>query len=247
MKHINELTKDQIKSLGVVVFDVDGVLVPRGTRIKQSEDTLTITTKKIPKSSIRKMEELHKYVDININSGRSLTTLMVMFNDILDYISITYENGSATWKDGAITQHVCSFHELKYVYFIADKYKEHIYFKGIEPKEHILTIHCLDRILELENDVELYPELYCLWNGEAYDIGLMNFQTKANGVYELKMPYSKTLVIGDNLNDIDMMEVADISISADKNKVKGDYYIDQEDNKLPGEILLDILLKGFEN
>lgn len=64
MKPINELTKDILKEVKLIVFDVDGVLVPRGTKIKQENDVTTFHTRHIdPKQidQIKKLKELGFY------------------------------------------------------------------------------------------------------------------------------------------------------------------------------------------
>ena len=47
MKPIRELKKEDIADIKMIVFDVDGVLVPRGTKIKQIGNTTTLETKVI--------------------------------------------------------------------------------------------------------------------------------------------------------------------------------------------------------
>ena len=36
MKSFNEITKKDLKNIKLLVFDLDGILVPRGTKIKQT-------------------------------------------------------------------------------------------------------------------------------------------------------------------------------------------------------------------
>jgi len=45
MKPVTELTKEQLRNIRLLVFDVDGILVPRGTKIKQIGNTTTLETK----------------------------------------------------------------------------------------------------------------------------------------------------------------------------------------------------------
>ena len=49
-KPISELTKEDLKKIKLIVFDVDGVLVPRGTKIKQRGNVTTLETKTIQKN-----------------------------------------------------------------------------------------------------------------------------------------------------------------------------------------------------
>src|SRR3989338_3301058 len=116
-KHISELTKKDLKKIKLVVFDVDGVLVPRGTRIEQKGNITTYQTKKVQKGQIEQIKKLNKLgLKININSGRGLYILQEMFREVLPFVSLTYENGSATWSKGKIYQHVNSFEYLQYVF-----------------------------------------------------------------------------------------------------------------------------------
>ena len=52
MKPLDELTKKDLKNIKLLVFDLDGVLVPRGTKIKQTGNTTCYETKKIAKKQI---------------------------------------------------------------------------------------------------------------------------------------------------------------------------------------------------
>ena len=47
MLPITSLTKEAIKNIKLIVLDVDGVLVPRGTKIKQFGNKTIFETKKI--------------------------------------------------------------------------------------------------------------------------------------------------------------------------------------------------------
>lgn len=246
MKYIEEMKKEDIKKIKLLVFDVDGVLVPRGTKIKQVGNTTTLETKRIGLGQIEQIRELSRKYFININSGRGLYMLQEMFREILPYISLTYENGSATWFKGKIYQHVNSFDKLKDVLFELQKVKNKN-IKGFEPKEFIITIHCTDSVKEIDDIMKKEKELYSIWNGEAYDIGIKNIQTKAVGLKDLigllKLKRENVLAIGDNYNDKEMMDAAGIAVTADKSRVKGDFYVNLDDKKLPAAQMMDRLLK----
>jgi len=114
MKPIEELSKEILKDIKLIVFDVDGVLVKRGTKIQQVDGITTLETKHIAPEQIEQIKKLHELgFLININSGRGLYMLQDVFRDILSFTSITYENGSATWYQGEIIQHVNSFNTCK--------------------------------------------------------------------------------------------------------------------------------------
>ena len=250
MKHISKLTKEDIKDIKLIVFDVDGVLVPRGTKISTDGDTLTLQIKKIHPRLIQKIKKLtDKGFQVNISSGRSLFMLQEMFRPILDYVSITYENGSATFVNGTICQHVNSYDKLKGITeeLITNTNK---FVKGFEPKEFIVTIHCEDRLSMIEYIAAKHKELYCMWNGEAYDIGMYHYQTKGVGIQQVailsELQRKNILAIGDNYNDIELLDEAGVKITADKSRLKGDFYIELEGKKLPGEVLIDKILEEAE-
>lgn len=247
MESISNLTKDKLKNIKMVVFDVDGVIVPRGTRIKQINDVTKFKIKKVSEKTVNLIRLLNKRgYKININSGRGLFLLQYMFREILPYVSLTYENGSATWFKGEIYQHVNSFDSLNEVYNKLSKIKNNS-IKGFEPKEFIITIHCKKRVLEIEKIVSKYKDLYFIWNSEAYDIGIKDVQIKSRGLKKfseiMKIKKENIIAIGDNYNDIDLLAYSGIKVSADKDRLDGDFYIPINNKKLPAEVLIEWMLK----
>jgi len=248
---ISNLTKKDLKKIKLIVFDVDGVLVKRGTRIKQKGNITTLETKKIEDIQIQQIKKLVKLgFKININSGRGLYMLQEMFREILPYTSLTYENGSATWNDGKIYQHINSFNKLHKIFFKLKTVK-HNDIKGFEPKEFIITIHCKKRIKKIENILSKQKGLYYIWNKEAYDIGIKNIQTKALGVKALiktlKIKKQNVLAIGDNLNDKEMLDAAGTTITADKSRLDGDFYIPLNNKNLPAKQMMKHIISVMEN
>lgn len=247
MAQINELKKEDLSKVAMICFDVDGVLVPRGTKIAQEGDNLFLHTKRIAPELVDKIKQLSQHgYHINISSGRGLYMLQEMFREILPFVSLTFENGSCTWYRGATYQHVNAFRHLTDC-MIRLKQVKHKLIKGWEPKEYIITIHCEDRVEEIEQIVAIYEDLYCLWNGEAYDIGVKDKQTKGTGLNMLRstlmLPKDSILAIGDNLNDKELLDAASVAISADETRLKGDFYIPLNGEKLPGEVLIDKILE----
>jgi len=246
MKLLKEMSQKDLKIIKLIVLDVDGVLVPRGTEIQQKGNFLKIKTKKIPKKEIELIKELYANgFHININSGRGLYMLQKMFFSILPFVSLTYENGSATWIKGRVYQHTNSFAELREVEEKLRKIKSKS-IKGFEPKEFIISIHCKRRIRSIEKVVAEYKQLYYLWNGEAYDIGLKSKQTKVVGLKNLikilRIKNKNTLALGDNYNDKDMINAAGVSISADKKRLKADFFMPLSKKELPAQKLLSKIL-----
>lgn len=247
MKPIIELSKKDIKNLKLIVLDLDGVLVPRGTKIKERANILKLGIKTVPPSIIKKIRLLSKMgFEINVNSGRGLWMLQHMLHDILDFISLTYENGSATWYKGKIYQHANSFSKLHHLYEKL-RFVKHKDILGFEPKEFIITIHCKKRVKEIEKIISKHKEVYYIWNNEAYDIGIKNLQIKSRGLKSLreilKLKKENVMAIGDNYNDIDMLKESGMPISADPSRVKGDFYVELNKKTLPAEQLIDRILE----
>jgi HAD superfamily hydrolase (TIGR01484 family) len=246
MKPLSQMTKEDITKVKMVVFDVDGVLVPRGTKIKQVGNTTTLNTKVIGKKQIEQIKELNKKgFLVNISSGRGLYMLQEMFREVLPFVSLTYENGSATWYQGNIYQHINSF---KYFQEIFPKLKKVINknIKGFEPKEFIITIHCKEKIKEIEEIVKKENNLTTVWNGEAYDILIKNKQTKALGIKSIikifKLKKENVMAIGDNYNDQEMLNESGTPISADKDRVSGKFHIPLLGEFLPADVLMQKIL-----
>lgn len=246
------MSKKDLNPIKMIVFDVDGVLVRRGTKIKQIGNTTTLETKVINGKQIKQIEELNEIgFLINISSGRGLYMLQEMFRGVLPFVSLTYENGSATWYKGKIYQHINSFKYLQGVFpklkQIAGKNKG---VKGFEPKEFIITIHCIKQIKEIEEVVKKERNLYTIWNGEAYDIGIKKHQTKALGLRQtiklFKLKKKNVMTIGDNYNDYELLKESGMPISADKSRVKGKFYVPLKGEFLPADKLMQkiLLLKG---
>ena len=248
MKPLSQMLKEDIAKIKMIVFDVDGVLVPRGTKIKQIGNTTTLETKVIHKKQIKQIKKLYKKgFLINISSGRGLYMLQEMFREVLPFVSLTYENGSATWYQGKIYQHINSFKYLQNIFLKLKKIaKKNKNVKGFEPKEFIITIHCTKKIKELENAVKKEKNLYTIWNGEAYDIGIKKNQTKALGLRHVikifKLKKENVMAIGDNYNDHELLKESGTPISADKSRVNGRFYVPLKGALLPADNLMQKIL-----
>ena len=248
MKSLSQMTKNDISKVKMIVFDVDGVLVPRGTKIKQVGNTTTLNTKVIALKQIEQIKELNeKGFLINISSGRGLYMLQEMFRAILPFVSLTYENGSATWYQGMIYQHINSFKYFQNVFpLLKMASANNPDVKGFEPKEFIITIHCKKRVRKIEEIVKKEKDLITVWNGEAYDILIKNEQTKALGIKNIikifKLKKENIMAIGDNYNDQEMLNESGMPISADKSRVNGNFYIPLEGKFLPADNLMQKIL-----
>ncbi len=248
MKPLDQMSKNDIRRIKMIVFDVDGVIVPRGTKIKQVGHTTTFHTKVIAPKQIEQIKKLYKNgFLINISSGRGLYMLQEMFREILPYISLTYESGSATWYKGKIYQHVNSFFQTKNIFpklqKIASKNKG---IKGFEPKEFIITLHCKKKIKSVEDVVKKEKGLCTKWNGEAYDVLINKYQTKAIGLKHVmnifKIKKENVMAIGDNYNDHELLQASGMPISADKTRVNGQFYVPLRGKFLPADKLMQKIL-----
>ena len=241
MKSLEQLKKEDLQKIKMIVFDVDGVLVPRGTRIKQVGNVITLDVKVIRPKQIRQIKTLHeKGFLINISSGRGLFMLQEIFREILPYVSLTYENGSATWYRGKIYQHLNSFKELTGVYPKLKQVKDKN-IRGFEPKEFIITVHCWKKVKKIEDIVRKEKNLYTVWNGEAYDVGIKDIQTKATGLKAVmklfKLKKENVLAIGDNYNDQELLDASGLPVSADRTRAVGKFYVPLKGKFLPADIL----------
>ena len=249
MKPLNQMSKRDLEQIKMIVFDVDGVLVPRGTKIKQVGNTTTLQIKVIHKKQIEQIKELYKRgFLINISSGRTLYILQEMFRDILPFVSLTYECGSATWYKGKIYQHINSFEHMRNIFPKLKKLAhKNVHIKGFEPKEFIISIHCVKRMKEIENIVKKDGGLVTVWNGEAYDILIKKRQSKALGLRHVikifKLRKRNVLAIGDNHNDLELLRESGIPVSADRSIVKGKFHVPLEGEFLPADLLMQRILK----
>lgn len=248
MKPLNQMSEKDLTPIKMIVFDVDGVLVPRGTKIKQVGNTTTLQTKVIKEKQIEQIRELNRRgFLINISSGRGLYMMQEMFRAVLPFVSLTFENGSATWYKGKVYQHVNSFVHLKNVFpklkKVSARNKD---VKGFEPKEFIITIHCTKQVKEIEKIVKKEKGLITVWNGEAYDVQIKKSQTKAVGLRRVmkifKLKKKSVMAIGDNYNDYELLQASGTPISADKSRIKGKFYVPLKGKFLPADKLMQKIL-----
>ena len=259
-KPLEQLDLDFIKKkVKAVTFDLDGVIVPTGTFLRESLDgtELIMRTHKLSKEMIEMIKELKKYVWINFSSGRSLLYLQHMLEDILwDKVSLIAENGNFILIDGKVEQ--LSLYDKSYFQKITDirndlkKLKEEkpdsVY--GFEPKHVIITVHTAKKMPEIEEIVKKHDkekELYCLWTSEGYDIGHIKTNKKTALLFlskKLKIKPEEMITTGNNLNDKEMLDFG-IGVSVDPEQVSGKYAIPKKEGVLGGEILAKYLLKAM--
>jgi len=255
MKALTELTKEDIKDIKVICFDSDGVSVPKGTEISETEDSLNVKTKVLPERLLKKMIELKKYYHLTFSSGRSLMFLDRMYGKILwDNASLQGENGIFTLIDGQIVQHE-KF--TPHILEILNKIKVDLRglakrndkIRGFEPKQFLITLHAFEDVKEVYDIVKKHDpksELYTLWNGEAYDIGLkhLNKGTALKNLCKyLKIDVKNTMAIGNGPNDREMVETAGIGVTTDPTDLKTADFHTTKSLELGGEELVDKLIE----
>lgn len=247
MKPLKSLTKEDIANIKYIIFDCDGVTCEKGTELKETRTELYIKTKDINDRMVEKLNRLKKHFTVGFSSGRSLMYLDKVYNKVIDdKVILQGENGILMLLDGVLEQNrMFSKREMatirKFKRFVATIDDPNIC--GFEPKQFLITIHCKDRVPDIESNVP--NEFYCLWNGEAYDIGIKGID-KGFGIRALKdISDGGVIAIGNGENDKPMLDQADIGITTDRSVVESDYYTEL-DLDLGGEELIDHLLKLME-
>ena len=240
MKPLSDLTKDDIKDLKLVCFDVDGVTIKKGTdisEVKTAEDTtLTVKTSNLSDEMRNKMIELKKHFFIAVSSGRSSLYLTKVYAEILwDNAGLISENGIFTLLEGKLIQH--EYFDKKtlqkmrnIVVDLKGLEGKNPDFRAFEPKQFLITLHAWKEMPEVAEIVKKHDpegEFYVWWNGEAFDIAPKQLN-KGAGLKHLadylKINLEQTMAIGNGPNDKDMIDVAGIGVTTEPEGVKGDFY-----------------------
>lgn len=260
-KPLELLPKSWVKeNLKMVTFDLDGVTIPVGTRINEdiTGTELEIKTHKLSPKIVGLIKELKNYIHVNFSSGRALLYLQNILGDILwDRASIQGENGNFTLIEGKIIQ--SADYTNSYLQKLTNikedlkkiKSEQPDIIKGFEPKHMILSLHTerpeeeVCRIVE-KRDPE--KELYCQWTSEGYDIGKKGVN-KGSGLEFLTSRLGfdrwRTIAIGNNVNDREMVEFG-VGITTNPKIIEGNFFIEGENGKLPGEIFAEYLVSCFK-
>lgn len=238
-----------LRQIKLVVFDSDGVTIPRGTEIAEhvehgSVEKLEIDMKTfvITDDFATLLDQLRTKLTVAISSGRALLYLQTMFAPIVGKNTILQaENGNISLIEGEVVQHF----DYDEAYFetlsqIREDVEE-LPIKGIEPKQFILSIHSDSEIKAVYDIVKKHDrrhELKVMWNGEAFDV-MRRDVSKAAGLQKLLdrlgMKREQMIAIGDRVNDKEMIQLAGVGISADHEKLPADYWT--VGDGLPGELL----------
>jgi len=258
MKNIKEITKEELEQIKVVTFDIDGVIAPTGTIIKEtiSEDSIDLymESKKLSPEFMKNLQKLAKYVRLNFSSGRNILYLKTLVNEIFDERTILQaENGNITWLDNKITHPIYPDEYFNKLRDIKERIKElkksDKGIRGFEPKLLILTVHCdqMEEVPNLVKEMDKENNLYCLWTNEGYDIGnkeMSKGQAIVNLAKGLKIKPKQIMTTGNNYNDREMLEIGR-GVTVEPERVKAEYFIEAEGEKLGGELLVDFLLEYY--
>lgn len=257
MKPLSELTKEDIKDLKLVVFDVDGVTIKKGTDIEEiktsSETKFTIRTNNLTAEMKDKLFELKKKYFVAICSGRSSLYLTDVFNDLLwDNFALISEIGIFTLINGELKQNK-KFDEkqLRKMKLLRNDLAKLVGDKpemaDFELKQFLITLHASHEIPEVYEIMKRHDpeeEFYCLWNGEAFDIApkiLDKGQSIKFLAKELGIGIHQTMASGNGINDKSMTEAAGIGITTDKKSLESDYYT-EDNEELGGFEIIEKLL-----
>ncbi|EKE05959.1 MAG: Cof-like protein hydrolase [uncultured bacterium] len=258
MKPLSELTKDDIRDLKLVVFDVDGVTIKKGTSIEEikttSETKFTIRTNNLTQEMKNKLFELKQKYFVAICSGRSSLYLTDVFNDLLwDNFALISEIGIFTLINGELKQNrKFGLKELEKMKLIKNDLAKLVGDKpnmaDFELKQFLITLHAsheLPEVYEIMKRHDPDEEFYCLWNGEAFDIApkiLDKGQSIKFLAKELGIGIHQTMASGNGINDKSMTDATGIGITTDKKSLESDYYTEGNE-ELGGFEIIDKLLE----
>ncbi len=253
MRHIDEL-KD-VSKVGLVVFDVDGVIIPFGAGVIEDGEKIIYHMKYPSQEFVQMVKDLLEYTNVAISSGRNMLVLKSMFSDLVAQeknghrFMIQAESGgriSCGCEEISSTEDPSLMRQLSEIKSRLAKI-DHPAITGFEPKEYVVTMYASERVPEVEKLLEEYPHRI-FFTGETYEVTQEGVD-KGSGLEKMKEIIGDrdflTVAIGDRPNDWPLLEKADISVSADREHVKdAQYYIDNSEG-LPGEILAKKLLNLF--
>jgi len=256
MKKLEEITKKELEVIRVVTFDIDGVIIPTGTDLRENLDgtELYMKSKQLSLEFIENLRKLKKYVRLNFSSGRNILYLKSLVNEISDQeIILQAENGNLTWLEGKIIHPIYTTSYFDKLRNIKEKIKSMMVsdkrIRGFEPKMFILTTHCdqMKEIPDLVKEIDKENELYCLWTNEGYDIGstkMSKGQAIINLAKYLNISEKQIMTTGNNYNDQEMLEIGK-GVSVEPERVQAEYFIKHKPEELGGELLVDFLLKYY--
>ena len=256
MKNIKEITKEELETIKMVTFDIDGVIIPVGTELRENQDgtELFMKSKQLSVSFIENLKKLKKHLKIGFSSGRNILYLKSLTNEIFDnQVILQAENGNITLLNNKIihpTYPDLYFQKLRDIKEEIKKImREDKRIRGFEPKLFILTVHCdqMEEIPALVKEIA-GDDLYCLWTNEGYDIGSKEMSKGvaiANLAKQLGIKPKQIMTTGNNYNDAEMLKIGK-GVSVLPERVKAEYFIEHKPDELGGELLAEFLLDYYE-
>lgn len=252
---INQLSKEDLAGIKVICFDGDGVTKKKGTEFRIENGQQQIVSYPPTLEMLEQLKRLTKYFHITFSSGRALDYLQNIYGEIIKTNgSLQAEIGMYLWwKDEVFQNFEISSGQKEKLIEIRGKLAEIQNSKiiGFEPKEYLITLHCRDRVEEVEKivaELDKENELYCWWNEEAYDIGLKEVN-KGSGLQKLTeklgVKMSEVMTVGNGINDKNMTDIVGIDVSTDPKHLLADFVVWGED--VGGKVVVDRVLKIIEN
>jgi len=258
VKPISKLTKDDIKNIKLICFDVDGVTIEKGTFIREKETretkTLITKTKLLDDKMLEGLINLKQYYYIAINSGRSTLYLSEVFNDLLwENFALIGEVGIYTLTKGELVQlekfDKETLTKMRDIRGSLAKYAESTRIEeAFEPKQFLITMHTRyedKKVYEIVKKIDPEHEFAVIWSGEAFDIlpKRLNKGTALGSLCQhLGYSLKQTVAIGNGNNDRPMTEVAGIGVTTERKVLKSDYYTSGAQH-LGGLELIDKLIE----
>jgi len=236
---IGEITKDNLDKIKVICFDRDGVVAKKGTWWTNGK----LETFHLVQSTKYKVQRLAERFLICITSGRSLEFLEQEWNET--DISLHGEIGNFVKHKYVVTEEVWTASETETISRIKLKMEglRDDKISGFEPKKKIITLHCKDRIMEVER-IARDDLLYCWWNGEAYDIGPKRI-SKGTAIKKwvggLGIGMDQVMTVGNGINDSNMTDIVGIDVSTNPERLEADFVVSGEE--LGAGKLIDRLLE----
>jgi hydroxymethylpyrimidine pyrophosphatase-like HAD family hydrolase len=259
MKNIKDITEQELGALKVITFDIDGVIIPTGTQLRENVDgtELFMKSKQLSRRFIDNLKELKKYLKLNFSSGRNILYLKSLMNEIFDEdIFLQAENGNVSWFGGKIIHPEYPADYFNKLKTIRERVKDMMAqgdtrIRGFEPKMLILTPHSdqIDEIPNLVKEVDPKEELYCLWTNEGYDIGSKTMN-KGKGIEKLAQYLGinpkEIMTTGNNYNDEQMLRIG-TGVTVEPERVEAEYFIEHKPEELGGELLAEFLLEYYKS
>lgn len=258
MKKLREITKQQVENIKLVMFDCDGVTIPLGTEVHETEEgdfkCLTAKSPMMDPMMKSKLIELSNYFMIGFSSGRGAPFMLDLYRDIIgEGVYVQSENGMFTTYNGYFTKQAIvepdDYKHLALAREFIEFIKGHENITGFEPKQLLITVHVTDRVHALENYMKDQQNLYCIYHkNEAYDIGIKGID-KGSGLNTLMeglgLGSDNVLALGNGHNDQPMLDAVDFGVTVDKDTIEGSHYTEKKLHEGAIEII-DFLLEMVE-